>query len=114
MIVALDYDGGTTDYNMLVRVTDGTYNLDIPVAVTVNPINDGNPTFASATHTISVNEDEAIDTILYQYAATDVDSSPHAIVTYEIITCKYYCNTILYLYIVYYFYYTFIICYTRI
>ena len=42
----------------------------------------------SGTHTESVAENTAVNTVIYTYAAADTDIAPHAIVLYEIITCK--------------------------
>lgn len=83
LFAALDYDGGTTHYALVVEVTDGTTTLEIPVAVTVNPINEYTPTFG-ANADVTFAEDTSVGIVLVIHDATDGDASPHDIKLYEI------------------------------
>lgn len=83
VFTALDYDGGTTHYALVVEVTDGTTTLEIPVDVTVNPVNEGTPTFG-ADADVTFAENTPIGTVIVTHAATDIDASPHDIETYAI------------------------------
>lgn len=87
-MTALNWDGGTLTYALDVRVSDGTKSFDVPVAISVTPVNDGPPVFSPTAHTVSYAENIGVDSIIYTYAATDVDFSPHGIVEYSIITCQ--------------------------
>ncbi|XP_053376783.1 cadherin-23-like [Mercenaria mercenaria] len=81
----LDYDSGTTHYALIVEITDGTTTLEVPVDVTVNPVNENTPTFGSDVD-VTFAEDTAVGTALTTHAATDNDASPHNIQTYEIVS----------------------------
>lgn len=87
--LALDYDVGTQHFTLLVEVTDDTTVIEIPVSVTVNPINEFTPDFGTTNADVTFAENTAIGTALVTHAATDDDADPHDIQRYEITAGKY-------------------------
>jgi hypothetical protein len=86
LLNTLDWDGGTLTYDLAVQVSSNTNNFNVPVVLSVTPVNEGSPIFSATTHTETIAENSAVDTVIYTYAATDVDYAPHGIVDYTIIT----------------------------
>ena len=82
MHAVVDYDSATTSYDLVIRVSDSTNNVDVPVSVSLSPINEATPTFSQSPKTISTAEDTAVGTVLDTFAAVDSDYAPHAIVSY--------------------------------
>ena len=83
MSPVVDYDSATTSYDLVIRVSDSTNNVDVPVSVSLSPINEATPTFSQSPKTISTSEDTAVGTVLDTFVAADSDYAPHAIVSYS-------------------------------
>ena len=79
----VDYDSATTSYDLVIRVSDSTNNVDVPVSVSLSPVNEATPTFSQSPKTISTDEDTAVGTVLDTFVAADSDYAPHAIVSYS-------------------------------
>ncbi|KAK2185389.1 hypothetical protein NP493_238g00006 [Ridgeia piscesae] len=79
----VDYDSATTSYDLVIRVSDSTNNVDVPVSVSLSPVNEATPTFSQSPKTISTSEDTAVGTVLDTFVAADSDYAPHAIVSYS-------------------------------
>ena len=82
----VNYDSATAFYNLVIRASDSVNNVDVPVAVTLSPVNEATPTFSQSPKTVSFAEDTAVGTVLDTFVAADSDYAPHAIVTYAITT----------------------------
>ena len=80
---AVDYDSATQFYTLQVSVTDGTNPQTVAVKVTLTPVNEATPSFAS-NPTQTVSESEAAGYAIVTYVATDSDYPPHGITTYAI------------------------------
>ncbi|KAK7101636.1 hypothetical protein V1264_019985 [Littorina saxatilis] len=80
----LDYDGGTTQYPLTIRVSDGTNNVDISGSVTVTAVNEASPVFSPATYAVSKSESLAVGNPVVQVTATDSDSNntPDGVIIY--------------------------------
>ena len=83
MSPVVDYDSATTSYDLVIRVSDSTNNVDVPVSVSLSPVNEATPTFSQSPKTISASEDTAVGTVLDTFVAADSDYAPHAIVSYS-------------------------------
>ena len=85
-ITDLDYDGvsPTLTYDLVIQVDDGSLSVDIPVTVSVNPINEATPTFVPANEIFTETEGLSIGSLIGTFTATDEDSEPHNINEYEI------------------------------
>ena len=80
----VNYDSATTFYNLVIRASDSVNNVDVPVAVTLSPVNEATPTFSQSPKTVSFAEDTAVGTVLDTFVAADSDYAPHSIVSYGI------------------------------
>ncbi|CAD5111750.1 DgyrCDS1029 [Dimorphilus gyrociliatus] len=79
---ALDYDAGVKVYNLIVDVSDGTNTINVPVTISINPVDEGAPTFTNTA--VNVNENEVVGFSVATFAASDVDASPHNVQKYSI------------------------------
>ncbi|XP_019645840.1 PREDICTED: protocadherin Fat 4-like [Branchiostoma belcheri] len=84
---ALDYDDPTNtprSYDLIVQLSDGTTTLEVPVAIGVTPVNDGTPTIAD--DTVTVSEATPIGDVIYDVDDADPDAADqaHGVVTYAI------------------------------
>ncbi|XP_069100904.1 protocadherin Fat 4-like isoform X2 [Argopecten irradians] len=73
-------------YVIWCRVQDsGTPVLssDTNVTITVNDLNDNDPTFASTTYTATVTENASVGTSITTMAATDADTGVNAVIVYS-------------------------------
>lgn len=82
---AIDYDAGTTLFQLTVTVTGGSDSIDIPVTVAVNPVNNNNPVLTATTASISESANIG-DLVTNSFVAVDADASPHNVVKYEILS----------------------------
>jgi len=69
-----DYEAATS-HTVEVTVSDGTFSIVVHVNIQITDVNDGGPTFASATYTATAAENTAVGTSLVTVAATDPDLS---------------------------------------
>ena len=83
MSPVVDYDSATTSYDLVIRASDSTNNVDVPVSVSLSPVNEATPAFSQSPKTISTSEDTAVGTVLDTFVAADSDYAPHAIVSYS-------------------------------
>ena len=83
MSQVVDYDSATTSYDLVIRVSDSTNNVDVPVSVSLSPVNEATPAFSQSPKTISTDEDTAVGTVLDTFVAADSDYAPHAIISYS-------------------------------
>ena len=83
MSPVVDYDSATTSYDLVIRVSDSTNNVDVPVSVSLSPVNEATPAFSQSPKTISTDEDTAVGTVLDTFVAADSDYAPYAIVSYS-------------------------------
>lgn len=68
-------------YDITVQVSDGTYNTDATVRVTITDINDNTPTFnPTGPYTVTINENIAIGSTIYDINATDADVSENSFI----------------------------------
>jgi len=79
----LDYDAGTREYTLLVRVTDSSTSTTATVVIEIGAVNEATPTFASTPST-SIAEDTVVGTSIITYTAADADASPHNVALYTI------------------------------
>ena len=68
----LDYETQTT-YSLRINVSDGTFQTEIPVTVSVLPANEGDPTFGGDV-TKHVDENIPVGTLIATLNASDADS----------------------------------------
>ncbi|KAK3109056.1 hypothetical protein FSP39_021996 [Pinctada imbricata] len=80
---AVDYESGTLSYSLLINVDDSTYTATVTVNMNIVAVNEDTPAF-STNPTVTIAEDSSVGTVLTTYAATDTDSSPHDITSYNI------------------------------
>ena len=45
---AVDFDAGTRQYDLTVRVSDGVHNVDVLGTVVILPVNEAGPVFTSS------------------------------------------------------------------
>ena len=88
IFAGLDCDSATFVYSLIVRVTDSSNNIDIPVSVVLSPVNEATPTFSPAAQKVTIAEDINVGTLITTYTATDTDHAPHNINKYEITSGK--------------------------
>ncbi|XP_078678313.1 protocadherin Fat 4-like [Branchiostoma floridae x Branchiostoma belcheri] len=86
---ALDYESGTTSYELKIKATDGDpvtpRTADITVTMYVNPLNEDTPAFTQTIYTAgSLDEDTAIGTSVITITANDADSGSDGTITYAI------------------------------
>ncbi|XP_059167708.1 cadherin-23-like [Physella acuta] len=81
----VDYDSGTTSYDVDVTVSDGTHTQTVKVHVQLLPVNEFTPAFPATPLSVSVAEGTVSNPIT-TYTATDSDASPHNIVSYSIVS----------------------------
>ena len=62
-------------YDIVVTASDGPNRTNQPVAITVTNVNDNTPSFTSAT-SVSVAENQRVDSVVYRAMATDADGDP--------------------------------------
>ena len=62
-------------YDIVVTASDGPNRTNQPVAITVTNVNDNTPSFTSAT-SVSVAENQRVDSVVYRAVATDADGDP--------------------------------------
>ncbi|XP_019645842.1 PREDICTED: protocadherin Fat 4-like [Branchiostoma belcheri] len=85
----LDYESGTTSYELKIKATDsdpnGARTADITVTMYVNPLNEDDPAFTQTIYTAgSLDEDTAIGTSVITITANDADSGSDGTITYAI------------------------------
>ncbi|KAK7485090.1 hypothetical protein BaRGS_00023630, partial [Batillaria attramentaria] len=85
---ALDYDGGTTRYDLTITVSDGTNSVDVVGSVTVAPVNEAPPVFSQTIYSVTKSEALAVGGTVAAVTATDGDSSSTAdgVVIYDFVT----------------------------
>ncbi|WAR26920.1 FAT4-like protein [Mya arenaria] len=71
---ALDFETNTA-YNIEITVSDGSLSTIVHVDIEITDVNDGGPTFALATYSWTLSEDENIGASLLTVTATDPDLS---------------------------------------
>ncbi|XP_066284596.1 protocadherin Fat 4-like [Branchiostoma lanceolatum] len=86
---ALDYESGTTSYELKIKATDNDpvtpRTADITVTMYVNALNEDTPAFGQTIYTGGpLDEDTAIGTSVITIAATDADSGTDGTITYAI------------------------------
>ena len=62
-------------YDIVVTAFDGSNRTNQPVAITVTNVNDNTPSFTSA-DSVSVTENQPVDSVVYRATATDADGDP--------------------------------------
>jgi len=71
----LDYDNSNRRvFELIVRVSDGIFVDETVVNINIIDVDDEPPVFSPSNYSIVLSEDVAIDTIVLQLTATDVDS----------------------------------------
>ena len=71
-----DFEGGTTSYALVISASDGTTSVTDSVTVSVADALDQGPVFGAVPTDLSVDEDDAIGTIVHTFSATgDVDNT---------------------------------------
>ena len=68
-------NGGDNVYDITVMASDGDNSTDHAVAITVTNTNDNDPVFNSG-NSVSVAENQRVDSVVYTAMATDADSDP--------------------------------------
>ena len=67
--------GGDNVYNIIVTATDDANDTSQAVAITVTNVNDNTPSFTSP-DSVGVEENQAVDSVVYTAMATDRDEDP--------------------------------------
>ena len=70
-----DDAGGNNVYDITVTASDGDNSTNHDVAITVTNVNDNTPSFTSA-DSVSVTENQPVDSVVYRATATDADGDP--------------------------------------
>ncbi|XP_052781279.1 protocadherin Fat 4-like isoform X2 [Mya arenaria] len=68
----LDYETNPA-YTIEITVSDGDFSTTINVDISVGDVNDGGPSFSTATYTVNIPEDAAIGASVITVTATDPD-----------------------------------------
>ena len=70
-----DDAGGNNVYDITVTASDGDNSTNHDVTITVTNVNDNTPSFTSA-DSVSVTENQPVDSVVYRATATDADGDP--------------------------------------
>ncbi|XP_077987063.1 protocadherin Fat 4-like isoform X2 [Glandiceps talaboti] len=83
---AIDYESGTVVYSLVIEIDDGDNQLDVPLTVNIDAVNEDTPTFTPSTWTESIDEDTPIGDVISSLATsvTDLDKGGHGITEYKI------------------------------
>lgn len=81
---AVDFESGTTSYDMIINVSDGTNVVTVIGTVRVNAVNEYTPKYTDDSNNITVSETVSIGTILYTFSATDDDTGDYGTLRYYI------------------------------
>lgn len=74
---SFDYER-QTQYNLVVRVTDGNFSDDAPVTINVLDENDLPPQFDQDSYSSALSENASVGTVVLQVAASDGDTGSNA------------------------------------
>ena len=82
---SLDYEASTF-HRVPIEVSDGEFSFNTTVFVSVLDINEHSPVFAQTAYICSVNENEAIGSLVCTISASDDDSGSDGTLYYQILT----------------------------
>lgn len=79
----LDYEH-KTNYDLVVIADDGDFKSSATVHIKILDVNDNKPVFnANTPHVLKVAENQAIDSVIFVFKATDLDAAPNNYIQYE-------------------------------